>query len=123
MFSHNLKTVGSNSTSIVPLTPIIWSKYLQQFHALVDVTKNQWIDEWFTSKKHSSTYWFIKYSSSSNLVNSSFYRLTKTFRLSIPINSELTKRENLSRQKTLLYVEENRGTIGSMFFRMVIICE
>ncbi len=38
-FSHILKTTSPNNTSLVPLTPIIRSKYLQQFHSLVDVTK------------------------------------------------------------------------------------
>ncbi|CAF0815781.1 unnamed protein product [Rotaria sordida] len=35
----NLTTTDSNNLSIVPITPTIRSKYLQQFHSIVDVTK------------------------------------------------------------------------------------
>ncbi|CAF3513299.1 unnamed protein product [Rotaria sp. Silwood1] len=34
-----LKTTGPNSSSLVPITPTIRSKYLQQFHSIVDVSK------------------------------------------------------------------------------------
>jgi len=37
--SHILKTADLNNTSLIPLTPPIRSKYIQQFHSLVDVTK------------------------------------------------------------------------------------